>query len=341
MEKSVTIVITPRDRYSQLAHCLEALYQCTDPAGFDLIVLNLGYPARDWRAALGVLAGRDNYRLLEWGQVIPMEAMDRVRGHITTPYTVFMDNDTRVLPDWLPPLLETAGSRRAAVVYPVTLERAGVDQGADIRCHLFTTELRVLDVKGKPYLIEYKSHRRALPEELPESVTESQAFELHCVMFDTLVLQSLELPRMTIREHLDISLQLKVKGHRLFVDPRSRVIFDNLGTRANLADLRYFNLRWNPHITMQSSRLFERRWGYCFYSESAIYHWSSRRRLFLLMRWLFLPVSAANAIDRLLSAVRRRIRPVWDPVKDPEQQARGFYESLGGAAPLQLDHSVR
>lgn len=340
MQKPVTIVITPRDRYSLLAQCVEDIYKYTDSALFDLIVLNLGYPKKDWTPALQVLADKTNYRVIDFGRVIPMEAMDRVREYIDTPYTVFMDNDSRALPDWLPTLLETAKEHNAAVTYPLILERSGVDAGAEVRTHLFTTELRVVDVDDKSYLIEHKTNRRAAPEQLPPDVVESQAFELHCVMFDTLVLKSLEMPRMTIREHLDIGMQLKVRDLKLYVDPRSRIMFDNLGTRASLSDLKYFNLRWNKHITLQSSRLFEQRWGYRFYSEESIYNWASRRRLFLIMRWLFLPISVANGVDRIISGIKRRVAPIWDPLEDPISQSQLLYERFENGLPRQLDHKL-
>lgn len=340
MNKLVTIVISPRDRYSELAHCIAQVYANTDIDLFDLIILDLGYPSKDMHQATSELKSQSNFEIINLGHIIPIEAIDKIAKRIRTKYTVFLDNDSRVLQGWLPPLIETIESRRAAVVYPVILEREGVDEGAAIRNHLFTTEFRVVYVDENPYLIEHKTYRRALVDAIPKDVTESQAFELHCVMFDTEVLQSLEMPRMTIREHLDIGLQLRAKGLKIYVDPRSQIVFDNLGTRANWSDLRYFNLRWNSQITSRSSRLFEKRWGYKFYSEESTYNWAARRRLFLILKWLYLPTSVANKIDRLISAIRRRIIPVWDPLKDPISQSILLYEKLDNRAPEQLDHSV-
>ncbi len=340
MNRAATIVITPRDRYSKLAECIDVLYANTDESLFELIILNLGYPDKDWKLAMEALNGKSNYRVFDYGRVIPMEAMDRVREHLETPFTVFLDNDSRVMPKWLPILIETAETKQAAVTYPLTLESSGVDVGADIRTHLFTTELRVVDVDDKPYLIEYKTYRRALPEELPQGVTESQAFELHCVMFDTQVLKSLELPRMTIREHLDIGMQLRSRNLKLFVEPRSKIKFDNLGTRANLSDLIYFNLRWNKRITAESSLLFEQRWGYRFYTEQAIYNWASRRRLFLIMRWLYLPIVVANGVDRVVSGIKRRLKPVWDPLDDPISESKMLYDQFDDGIVRQLDHRL-
>jgi hypothetical protein len=340
MDKKTTIVITPRDRYSELAGCIKDIYAYTDEASFELIILDLGYPAEDLAAAKQELAGRNNYRILDFGRIIPMAAMSKVRDHINTPFAAFMDNDSRALPGWLPPLVATAEQTQAAIVFPITLERAGVDEGADIRNHLFTTRIHVIDVEKTPYLVEYKTHRRTLPEQLPQEVTESESFELHCVMFNTAILKTLELPHMTIREHLDIGMQCKARNLKIYVVPQSRIVFDNLATPGKLADLKYFNLRWSSQITWQSSRLFEKRWGYKFYSEYSIYNWAIRRRLFLLMRWLCIPIGLANKIDRLFMAVRRRVAPIWDPIKDAEAKSTSLYDRLPNRTPQQLDHSV-
>lgn len=340
MNKPVTIVITPRDRYSELYQCVLDLYEYTDPALFDLLILDLGYPKKHLQLALTALQGKSNYELVGCGRIIPMEAMNKVRPLLMNPLTVFMDNDSRATSGWLEPLIETAQSTGAAVVSPVVLERAGVDKGAELRNHLFTTELRVVDVENTPYLIEHKTYRRALPDSLPAQTTETQAFELHCVMFNTEILQSLELPLMTIREHLDIGMQLRSRNLKLLVEPGSKIIFDNLGTRANLSDLKYFNLRWNSKITKKSSDLFQQRWGYRFYSEESIYNWAIRRRLFLLLRWMYLPIGIANSIDRLFFAVRRRVAPIWDPLDDPIAKSRMLYEQFPDNVPRQLDHAT-
>ena len=126
----------------------------------------------------------------------------------------------------------------------------------------------------------------------------------------------------------------------LWVEPRSRIMFDNLGTPARFSDLDYFNLRWNSRITQQSSRLFEKRWGYRFYSEEAMYHWANRRRLFLLLRWLRLPIKLANLGDRLYSALVRRLSPVWDPLKDPYTPSRSLYAHFPNRQPVQKQHVI-
>ncbi len=337
----VTIVITPRDRYSGVIECIDVVYRCTPTELFELVILDLGYPPAIRQEIKQALRSKDNATMVSYGRIIPMEAIRCYRNEIKNRYTVLLDNDSRVTPGWLEPLLETAEKYQAGVINPLTLEKAGVDEGAELRNHLYTNELRVVLADGSPRLIEHKPYRRALPEEIPAEIRPTQSFELHCVMFRTQLLQDVELPQMTIREHLDIGMQLKIRGEKLVVDPRSVIHFDNLGTRAALFDLLYFNLRWNGKVTFASSRLFEKRWGYRFYSEESIYNWAIRRRLFLLLRWFHLPISIANKLDGVFSGIRRRMFPIWDPLKDPLAESRAFYETLENGMPIQLSHEIR
>lgn len=341
MPASTTVVITPRDRYTGIEDCIKNVYQHTAIEDFELWVLDLGYPKAILENIKSILSQKNNAKLISMGRIIPMEAIDKIRGDLTTPHVAFLDNDSRVTAGWLPPLVKAAQAEDVGIVYPVTLEREGVDKGASIRNHLYTTELRVVDYNNEPFLIEEKSYRRALPEDIPKEIAESNAFELHCVMFNTDALNAIEIPMMTIREHLDIGLQLNAMGKKLLVIPESQIIFDNLGTRASLGDLQYFNLRWNANVTEKSSRLFEKRWGYRFYSEPSIYNWANRRRIFLVLRWAYLPIGLANIIDRLISAFKRRFSPIWDPISDPNGQSRRLYDDFNGGPPPQKDHSVK
>lgn len=322
---SVTVIITPRDRYTGIISCINNLYEVTKQP-FHLKVLDLGYPQQIKDKICHLIETKPNAELIALGRVMPMQALARVRNTIITPYTMLLDNDSNVTPNWLPPLIEVAERDDVAIVNPVTLETEGVDEGASLRNHLFTNEIRILDVDGKNYLIEDKHFRRALPEELPEAISPSDMFELHGVLFNTKVLKTIELPDMVIREHIDIGIQIKQMGLKVYTQPKSIVIFDNLATRMTLSDMRFFFFRWSKKLTWQSSRLFEQRWGYNFYAEQAMYHWVFRRRIFLICRWLFLPISVANIVTRIAGKIKTTIKPVWDPISNPVSQSKNFFE---------------
>jgi hypothetical protein len=139
---------------------------------------------------------------------------------------------------------------------------------------------------------------------------------------------------MVVREHLDIALQVLARGETLMVEPASVVTFDNLATRMQLPDMRFFFYRWSQPLIERSSRLFERRWGYRFYSEQSMSNWAFRRKVFLWARWFGLPIGIAN---RITSVAKRLFRRDWDPLRDPEAASRRFPD---GAAPLQSSHET-
>lgn len=163
-KNSITVVITPRDRYSGIINCIRNLYLCTEQR-FELKVIDLDYPSSLKQKIEKELAQHHNAELLSYGLISPIQAMQKVRPLIETEYVMFLDNDSNVTANWLPPLLEIANSDpQIAVVNPVTLEKEGVDKGAELRNHLFTNAVHTIDYQGEDYLIEHKSFRRSLPE---------------------------------------------------------------------------------------------------------------------------------------------------------------------------------
>jgi hypothetical protein len=330
---ATTVIISPRDRYSGLAGCIERLFACT-PEKFELWVLDLGYPQDDMVAARALIEGKPNCRVIDLGLVTPMDALRSVRADVATPTVVLLDNDSRVTPGWLAPLLGAVDAG-ASVVSPLILEREGLDEGGELRNHLYTGELRVVDVDGTPYLIEQKHFRRADVDAIPREQAPTRTFELHCVMFRTSTFLAIELPSMVVREHLDIALQVLARKEKLVVEPASVVTFDNLATPMRLADMRFFFYRWSNRLIDLSAHLFEARWGYRFYSELAMRNWAFRRKVFLLSRWIGMPIGWANTAT---SAAKRLFCKDWDPLPDAEGASRSF-----GAEPpaVQLSHRVQ
>lgn len=333
MTAVTTIIITPRDRYSGLDECVDSVYRHT-PQPFQLWIMDLDYPASVIDPVRRQLAGRAEVRFFELGLRTPMDALREAQPLVDTETVVLLDNDSRVTAGWLQPLLD-AHADGHAVVTPLILEREGVDRGAPLRNHLYTGELRVVDVDETPYLIEHKHFRRTEVPDIPHERSLTGTFELHCVLFDGDAFRRIELPSMVIREHLDISLQLAAMGKTMVVEPKSVIHFDNLGTRMVLSDMRFFFYRWGPKLTGPSSRLFERRWGYNFYSEQSMYNWVVRRKAFLVSRWLGAPIGIANRATQLAKKLFCRD---WDPLPDPDGASRPL---LTDGVPRQLSHDLR
>jgi len=338
----VTIIISPRDRYSGIDDCIKNLYATTDSTLFELLVLDLGYPRAIIETVQKQLLGYNNKtQIISLGRITPMEALREIRYKITTPYVALLDNDTRTTQGWLPPLINAAEETGAAIVSPLTLEKEGVDKGAELRSHIYTTHVHYVEVNNTPLLIEHKTYRRALPQDIPKVRADTEAFELHTVFMRTDILQSIELPRMTIREHIDIGLQLWARNEKLICEPNSVVHFDNLGTRAHWYDIFFFRFRWEPTITRASSQLFAKRWGYHFYSEQAIHNWVRRRTIFLVLRWFYLPIDLANTLTAAINKIFLKFNPVIEPLANPDEVSKPLLQSDYAKNLKQLSSDLR
>src|SRR3546814_15213263 len=130
-----------------------------------------------------------------------MDALREAQPLTDTPAVVLLDNDSRVTEGWLPPLLAAMADGHA-VVTPLILEREGVDRGAALRNHLYTGELRVVDVEATPYLIEHKHLPRAELPAMPDQRSDPGTFELHCVLFAAALFTPIDLLSMVFRPHL-------------------------------------------------------------------------------------------------------------------------------------------
>ena len=84
--KKVTLVISPRDRYSGLSDCIDNVYQYTDESLFDLIILDLGYPKAELVKAQASIAGKSNARIVSYGMLIPMAGIRKIRDEIKNTF---------------------------------------------------------------------------------------------------------------------------------------------------------------------------------------------------------------------------------------------------------------
>ncbi|MBA6225832.1 MULTISPECIES: glycosyltransferase family 2 protein [unclassified Colwellia] len=326
---TITIVITPRERYYGVIECIDAVCENTDEP-FDLIITDIGYPKALIKQVEQRIKSIPNAKIIDYGgMVTPMKVFEHLVPIIKTDMLVWVETDTTVLPGWMPPLIESINDG-AAFVSPLTLEKEGVDQGAKIRNHLYTCKILVVEYEGVDYLIEAKEYRRELPENIPLEIRPTETFEWHTVAFKTEDLQEIDFPDMVMRQQIDIPMQLRAQGKTMVANPFSKVIFDNLCTRLTIKDMQYFFFVWSHKLNEKSHREFEKRWGYNFYSEQSIYNWVFRRKAFLICRFFFIPIPLANKITGL---AKRIFCKDWDPLKDPIGDSRQLSQEIGNPEP--------
>ncbi|HEY6050031.1 MAG TPA: glycosyltransferase family A protein, partial [Thermoanaerobaculia bacterium] len=117
----VTVVVVPRERYSQSERSLEGLYEHTTMP-FDLVYVDAGGPP-PVRRYLEEAARRRGFRLIRVDRYLGQNAARNLtRGLVKTEYVVFLDNDVLVTPGWLEKIVECADETGAWIVGPLYLE---------------------------------------------------------------------------------------------------------------------------------------------------------------------------------------------------------------------------
>src|ERR1041384_4713424 len=90
----VTIVIVPRDRFSSVVQCVEAIVKHTDVA-YRLTILDFGYAPSELQRVRAKCQGVD-LEIVPVGRTIPMVAFSKFLPQVTTKYLAWVDNDTFV-----------------------------------------------------------------------------------------------------------------------------------------------------------------------------------------------------------------------------------------------------
>jgi hypothetical protein len=316
MFEKVTVLVVPRDRFSSVVECVEAIVRSTD-VPYRLAILDFGYDPARLRDIEALTAGVPT-EIVPCGRTLPLSAFQQYLGRIETPYLAWVDNDTFVTPGWLTALLDRA-AQGARVILPLTLERDGLDpdpRRRPLRTHISHAELRRVNVEGVDYVFDHKPYRRAAPEELPPEAHTVDFFELHTFFAETEVMRQLDLPAMVVREHIDLGMQLRWLGIDIWCEPKAQVHFDNIHHRPTWRDLRFFFYRWSRQRIDQSHDLFDRRWGYRFYNEQFLKNWAFRRKVFSVGRFLGLPQRPADLLAR--ACAKAFCRPIPEALRrDP------------------------
>lgn len=322
----LTIVVTPRERHTLVLEALDALDAHTREP-FDLMVIDLGGPRRLLGRVRARLAGRPGTEVIALGRCVPLEAVGRVAPRIRTRFTFLMDNDVLVHPGWCEPLLALAEAG-ARIVSPAILEMDRPDHGGRERTHFLAGDLHVRRGAGGARLEEQGRHRGLPLEDLPREPVEGDLLEMHAVLLETALLKRLDLPPLTVREHVEVVLQAKALGAGVVSTAQSVVRYDNLHARMSFADLSFFRYRWSPEATRRSSELFERRWGQRFEDVAGFVAWQGRRQRYVTARALGVPSKWANRISRWLA--RRRYGATPSEARRDAVVSRWFDELPGG-----------
>jgi GT2 family glycosyltransferase len=260
-ESLATIAFVPREQFSTTQRSLDTLYQRTE-GPFQLVCVDGGSPPAV-RRYLERAAFERNFTLIRTNHYLtPNQARNLAIGHVRTPYVVFVDNDVLVAEGWLEPLVQCAQETGAWVVGPLYFEF----EPEGHRIHMFGGECRIETLPdGRRDYVERHAFAHQLLSDVTEQLArrETELIEFHSVLVAMEAFRQLgplDERLMCNAEHGDLCLQVRRAGHRVFLEPRSRITYAP-PRRLSGADLKYFRLRWSEAWSQANCRALIEKWG--------------------------------------------------------------------------------
>ncbi|WP_414541505.1 glycosyltransferase family 2 protein [Nostoc sp. CCY0012] len=259
----VTIVVSPRERFSYTSESLESIYEHTEYP-FKLIYVDGGSP-RHIKDYLAKQAEQKQFQLIRTDYYLaPNHARNIGLQQVTSKYVVFIDNDVVVTPGWLKPLVECAEETGATVVSPLICQHlplhtevhcAGGESGVAVETKGETTRRRIIEKI-------YKQGRK-VADVLPQlQRQETGLAEFHCMMVRTEIFQQIGLldeKLLNTKEHVDFCILVAQAGGTVYLEPASLMTYVP-GVQLELTDIPYYMLRWSDAWEIESLQRLREKW---------------------------------------------------------------------------------
>lgn len=263
-QPKVTIVVTPRERFSYACESLDSIYQNTRYP-FELVYIDGNSPkyVQDYLQRQSLIHGFKIIRTEHY--ISPNQARNLALSAVDTEYLLFIDNDVYVEAGWLKKLINCAEETDSTVVCPLVC--IGKERGKTI--HLAGGEARiVLEVKKDK--TRRKVHEKHYFVNRPVADVQDQLHrrqcefaEFHCMLVRTNIFETigkLDDKLLSTREHIDFCLTVTNAGGKIYCEPESIVTYVP-GCTLEYADISYFMLRWSDAWEVASLEHFMEKWN--------------------------------------------------------------------------------
>ncbi len=265
----VTIVVTPRERWSMAKESLESIYANTD-IPFELVYINARTP--DWLSTwLDEQSAKRGFRVIKRDRfVTPNEARNIGAAAATTDYIVWIDNDVFPSPGWLAALVEAADETGAAIVTPLTCDGLPLHTRVHhlTSSYAFDNEKFFATPPGERQLEDVMHHYTEQLDKVQSGLqrVEADTCEFHCTMVRRSFLEALgglDENYQCTKDHVDFSMETYLAGGKIVSEPKSIVtyVFPSRAKPLQSDDLDYFLLRWSPKWQRHDLDYMVKKWG--------------------------------------------------------------------------------
>ncbi|OKH28036.1 glycosyltransferase family 2 protein [Chroogloeocystis siderophila] len=260
----VTIVVSPRERFSCTQASLESIYENTQ-IPFKLVYVDGGSPAKIKRY-LEEKAQEKQFQLIRTEHYLsPNKARNLGLAQVNTEYVVFIDNDVVVTPGWLRQLVKCAEETNATVVSPLICQGEPVHE--EVHCAGGESGVKIETKGDRPRrrIIEkiYKQGRKVADVRPQLQRQQTGLAEFHCMMVRTAIFETigmLDEALLNTKEHVDFCMTVMEAGGNVYLEPDSLVTYVP-GPPLELTDMPFYMLRWSDAWELASLHRLRDKWN--------------------------------------------------------------------------------
>ncbi|PIG92080.1 glycosyltransferase [Gloeocapsopsis sp. IPPAS B-1203] len=260
----VTIVVSPRERFSCAQASLESIYEHTRTP-FNLIYVDGGSPAKIKRY-LEKQAIEKQFQLIRTEHYLsPNKARNLGLAQVNSEYVVFIDNDVVVTPGWLQQLVKCAEETKATVVSPLICQGEPVHE--EVHCAGGESRVKIetsCDRTRRRIVEKIYKQGRKVADVLPQLQRHQTGLaEFHCMMVRTEIFEQigmLDEAILNTKEHVDFCMTVMETGGSVYLEPESIVTYVP-GPPLELTDMPFYMLRWSDAWELTSLHRLRDKWN--------------------------------------------------------------------------------
>lgn len=260
----VTIIVSPRERFSCTREALESIYEHSDYP-FQLIYIDGGSPSHI-QNYLVEQAQQKQFHLIRTDYYLsPNHARNLGLRQVTTKYVVFIDNDVVVTTGWLKPLVQCAEETGATIVSPLICQ--GSPLHTEVHCAGGESRIKVetQSENTRRKIIEkiYKQGRKIADIRPQLQRQQTGLAEFHCMMVRTEIFSQIGLldeALLNTKEHVDLCILVAEVGGSVYLEPESVMTYIT-SKPLEPTDLNYYMLRWSDAWELSSLQRLSEKWN--------------------------------------------------------------------------------
>jgi GT2 family glycosyltransferase len=255
----VTIVVVPRERWSFAERSLASIHAHT-ARPYELVYVSAGTP-EPVRSAIAAAVRRHGDRMVSSDEILtPNQTRNLGARHVTTEYTVFIDNDVIVEPGWLERLVRCADETGGWIVGPLYC----IGWPAGQRIHMAGGVAHITEDGGRRHMHDEHIHIDELRAQVAPSLrlSPSEQVEFHCMLVRTEALAKLgplDEELLSLAEHLDVCMLARAAGGGVWFEPAAVVTYVPMKLLRAI-DVPLFRRRWSNDWNRRSIERFGAKW---------------------------------------------------------------------------------